>query len=36
MSITACPGGHAGIFCDLCDKETWATFRKTRGDEGET
>lgn len=34
MSITACPGGHAGIFCDLCDKETWVTFRP-RGDEGE-
>ena len=34
MSITACPGGHAGIFCDLCDKETWATFRP-RGDEGD-
>lgn len=26
MSISACPGGHAGVFCDLCDKEPW---RKT-------
>eukprot|EP00435_Cladocopium_sp_Y103_P001615 s248_g1.t1 len=24
MSITACAGGHAGVFCDLCDKDSWS------------